>query len=55
MAATIIQQFDFGIFPSLAFLFGIAAQFTAMEGHTFLRKMVGILEGLKAKEAVAAM
>lgn len=30
---------------SLAFLFGIAAQFTAMDGYTFLRRTVATLEG----------
>lgn len=44
MVAIDFQRFDFAIFPSLAFLFGIAAQFSAMDGHAFLRKMVGVLE-----------
>lgn len=38
------QLFDFSIIPSLAFLFGIAAQFRAMDGTSFLQKLVGNLE-----------
>lgn len=45
MSATVLQQFDFSIYLSLAFLFGIAAQFRAMDGYTFLRRVVAILEG----------
>ena len=37
--------FDPSIFLSLAFLFGIAAQFRAMDGNTFLRGLIGVLEG----------
>ncbi len=36
--------FDFSIFLSLAFLFGIAANFRAMDGYTFLRSLITILE-----------
>ncbi len=38
------QLFDFSIVPSLAFLFGIAAHFRAMDGTSFLQKLVGNLE-----------
>lgn len=44
MAASLLQHFDLTIIPSLAFLFGISAQFLAMDGQTFLRRLVGILE-----------
>ncbi len=36
--------FDFSIFLSLGFLFGIAANFRAMDGYTFLRSLITILE-----------
>lgn len=36
---------DLSIFVSLAFLFGIAAQFRALDGHTFLRGIISALEG----------
>jgi Na+/H+ antiporter NhaD/arsenite permease-like protein len=36
--------FDPSIFLSLAFLFGIAAQFRAMDGNAFLRGLIGALE-----------
>lgn len=36
--------FDPGIYISLAFLFGIAAQFRAMDGYAFLRRMLASLE-----------
>ena len=39
------QPFDFAILPSLAFLFGIAAQFRAMGGNSLLEKILGTLEG----------
>jgi Na+/H+ antiporter NhaD/arsenite permease-like protein len=39
------MSFDPSIFASLAFLFGIAAQFRAAEGHEFLRGVIGVLEG----------
>ena len=35
---------DPAIYVSLAFLFGIAAQFRAMDGYTFLRRVLGALE-----------
>ena len=41
---SLFQLFDFSIFPSLAFLFGVAAQFRAMDGTSFLQKLVGNLE-----------
>jgi len=37
--------FDFTIFLSLALLFGIAAQFRAAEGYSFLRGIISALEG----------
>jgi len=37
--------FDYSIFLSLAFLFGIAAQFRAAEGFSFLRGLISSLEG----------
>jgi Na+/H+ antiporter NhaD/arsenite permease-like protein len=36
---------DLSIFVSLAFLFGIAAQFRAADGHSFLRGVISALEG----------
>lgn len=36
--------FDPGIYVSLAFLFGIAAQFRAMGGYSFLRRVLAALE-----------
>jgi Na+/H+ antiporter NhaD/arsenite permease-like protein len=36
---------DLSIFVSLAFLFGIAAQFRAADGHSFLRGIISALEG----------
>ena len=45
MDAFLTQQLDPSIYVSLAFLFGIAAQFTAMDGYTFLRRTVATLEG----------
>ena len=36
---------DLTIFASLAFLFGIAAQFRAAAGYVFLRRVIGSLEG----------
>jgi Na+/H+ antiporter NhaD/arsenite permease-like protein len=37
--------FDLSIFVSLAFLFGIAAQFRAADGYSFLRRVIAALEG----------
>jgi Na+/H+ antiporter NhaD/arsenite permease-like protein len=37
-------SFDPTIFLSLAFLFGVAANFRAMDGYTFLRSLISILE-----------
>jgi Na+/H+ antiporter NhaD/arsenite permease-like protein len=39
------MAFDFSIFLSLAFLFGIAAHFRAADGYTFLRGPISSLEG----------
>jgi Na+/H+ antiporter NhaD/arsenite permease-like protein len=39
----VFQLSDLSIFPSLAFLFGIAAQFRAMDGNLLLRRLVGNL------------
>lgn len=39
------MTFDISIFVSLAFLFGIAAQFRAADGHSFLRGVISTLEG----------
>src|SRR5271169_1075606 len=36
---------DLSIFVSLAFLFGIAAQFRAADGYSFLRGIISALEG----------
>ncbi|MBI3860199.1 MAG: hypothetical protein HY296_08250 [Thaumarchaeota archaeon] len=38
------MSFDFSIYLSLAFLFGIAAQFRAMDGYTFLRGLIASAE-----------
>jgi Na+/H+ antiporter NhaD/arsenite permease-like protein len=38
-------DFDFSIFVSLAFLFGIAANFRSMDGYSFLRNLISLLEG----------
>ena len=39
------MDFDPSIFVSLAFLFGIAANFRAMDGYSFLRSLISLLEG----------
>jgi Na+/H+ antiporter NhaD/arsenite permease-like protein len=39
------MTFDVSIFVSLAFLFGIAAQFRAADGYPFLRGLISALEG----------
>jgi Na+/H+ antiporter NhaD/arsenite permease-like protein len=39
------MTFDLSIFVSLAFLFGIAAQFRVAGGHSFLRGVISSLEG----------
>ncbi len=39
------MTFDPSIFVSLAFLFGIAAQFRAADGYSFLRGVISVLEG----------
>ncbi len=44
MSLYLPQNFDFSIYLSLAFLFGIAAQFKALDGYTFLRSVVVVFE-----------
>lgn len=39
------MEFDASIFVSLAFLFGIAAQFRAADGYSFLRMVIFTMEG----------
>jgi Na+/H+ antiporter NhaD/arsenite permease-like protein len=39
-----LPAFDPAIYASLAFLFGIAAQFRAMDGYAFLRKVLAAIE-----------
>ncbi len=41
---TSFPPFDPTVYLSLAFLFGITAQFSAMDGHTFLRRVVAVFE-----------
>jgi Na+/H+ antiporter NhaD/arsenite permease-like protein len=36
-------RFDPSIYISLAFLFGIAAHFRAMDGYSFLRRIISLL------------
>ncbi|MDG7010833.1 MAG: hypothetical protein JRN57_01810 [Nitrososphaerota archaeon] len=56
MSAPLLAAFDPGIYVSLAFLFGIAAQFRAMDGYSFLRRLLASLEGrLGALYAVALL
>ena len=38
------MNFDFSIFLSLAFLFGVAANFRAMDGYSFLRSLITLLD-----------
>jgi Na+/H+ antiporter NhaD/arsenite permease-like protein len=45
MSANFLQLLDPTVYLSLAFLFGIAAQFEAMDGDTFLRRIVATFEG----------
>ena len=45
MSAPILQQVDLPVYLSLAFLFGIASQFRAMDGESFLRRITAIFEG----------
>jgi len=42
---TTTMNLDLSIFVSLAFLFGIAAQFRAADGYSFLRGIISALEG----------
>ncbi len=44
MSLYLPQNFDFSIYLSLAFLFGIAAQFKALDGYTFLRSVLVVFE-----------
>lgn len=39
-----LSSFDVTPYISLAFLFGIAAQFRAMDGYSFLRRVIAIFE-----------
>ena len=45
MSFAAFQLLDPSVFLSLAFLFGIAAQFRAMEGESFLRRVITSAEG----------
>jgi Na+/H+ antiporter NhaD/arsenite permease-like protein len=45
LSSTILQQLDLPVYLSLAFLFGIASQFRAMDGESFLRRITAIFEG----------
>ena len=44
MSASLLAEFDPSIYLSLAFLFGIAAQFRAMDGYAFLRRLLAYAE-----------
>ena len=44
MSAGLIGPFDPAIYVSLAFFFGIAAQFRAMDGYSFLRRILASIE-----------
>jgi Na+/H+ antiporter NhaD/arsenite permease-like protein len=44
LSATLLSEFDPGVYLSLAFLFGIAAQFRAMDGYSFLRRVLASIE-----------
>lgn len=44
MSTALLAQFDPAIYVSLAFLFGIAAQFRAMDGYAFLRRVLAAIE-----------
>jgi Na+/H+ antiporter NhaD/arsenite permease-like protein len=44
LSFAIPQQLDLSVYVSLAFLFGIAAQFRAMDGYSFLRRIIAIFE-----------
>ena len=43
-SAFALRPIDFSIYLSLAFLFGIAAQFRAMDGDSFLRSLISLFE-----------
>ena len=45
MGSTTLQQLDLPVYLSLAFLFGIASQFRAMDGESFLRRTLSIFQG----------
>jgi len=45
LSFTILQQIDLPVYLSLAFLFGIASQFRAMDGESFLRRVTAVFEG----------
>ena len=56
MSPSILTVFDPGIYVSLALLFGIAAQFRAMDGYSFLRRVLASLESrMGALYAVALL
>jgi Na+/H+ antiporter NhaD/arsenite permease-like protein len=45
LSSDIIQQLDLPVYLSLAFLFGIASQFRAMDGESFLRRITASFAG----------
>ena len=45
MSPITLHQLDLPVYASLAFLFGIASQFRAMGGESFLRRILAIFEG----------
>lgn len=45
LSSAILQQLDLPVYLSLAFLFGIASQFRAMDGESFLRRITAFFEG----------
>lgn len=45
MSSVTLSHLDLPVYLSLAFLFGIATQFKAMDGESFLRRVVAIFEG----------
>ena len=44
MSPDLLQHFDLSVYVSLAFLFGISAQFRAMDGYLFLRRTLRAFE-----------
>jgi Na+/H+ antiporter NhaD/arsenite permease-like protein len=45
LSSVTLQQLDLPVYLSLAFLFGIASQFRAMQGESFLRRITASFEG----------